>query len=281
MLMDPQMRPGLFIRFLGTLHGTSTGGMAATYSELTRLKAAGTLPLVPQTQQKPKQAGPSLPLCSRDPAKASGVADLEPLDTVPELGTRAKAEAAKRAAYTVFDELCSELSDPNDPCWGLLEEAFKQLQQNFRRIAAILLQNPAAPPVSNTNSPGGNVAKMQLAAKEGGRHEATAGNQSLCLEPPERTQPSGVEPWQECRLRSSSLPWRSLPLVSHKHQSESAARALWQQAQQDKAAGRAEHLQLIFYTKVPSTAGFLAFGGESLRQSERASKQPYKMITQS
>ena len=159
-IMEPQMHPYLFIRFLGTYHGTAHGGMAAMYSEFNERKAAGTMPPVPQTQQQPKQGGPW-----------------------------AKAEAAMRTAMMAFEELCAGLSD-NDPRWGLLEMLTKKLAQDIRRIVEMQLPSPAAPPASNT---GGTMATIQLAEDDGGRYEA-AGNQPLRREPPERPQPSGVEP---------------------------------------------------------------------------------------
>ena len=131
------------------------------YSELTECKAAGTMPPVPQIQQQPKQGGPW-----------------------------AKAEAAMRTVMMAFEELCAGLSD-NDPRWGLLETLTKKLAQDIRRIVAMQPPSSAAPPASNT---GGNMATIQLAEKDGGRHEATAGNQPLRRAPPERAQPSGVEP---------------------------------------------------------------------------------------
>ena len=202
--MDPQLTPGLVIRFLGMSCGASYGGMAAMYSDLSRRKAAAS-PLPAPHNEEHTHGDTSLPISSSAPSHAPGPA--EPLRTVQQLGSHAATQAAKSIADSTFEQLCAIIGPEPGPGWDMMEVGYKQLQHYWLTVRSALnragmqLPAPAAPPVSSTAPPGWSMARMKRAEERGGKHKTTAGSQPLCGESPERPQPSRAEPLPAVRAQ--------------------------------------------------------------------------------
>ena len=261
--MDPQLTPGLVIRFLGTYCGASYGVMAAMYSDVSRQKAAASTLPAPHNEEH-THGDTSLPISSSAPSHAPGPA--EPLRTVQQLGSHAATQAAKSIADSTFEQLCAIIGPEPGPGWDMKEVGYKQLQHYWLTVRSALnragmqLPAPAAPPVSSTAPPGWSMARMKRAEERDGKHKATAGSQPLCGESPERPQPSRAEPLPAVRAQKQ-LPILEDAVVKHtQHQHRKATQAL-RQAKENRAA---------------STAKYLAHAAPQILPTQRTAVQPLR-----